>query len=128
MVHDTPARKKSREMKRQASELEAQASTLAAIEAAEDLAETKAREAHKLREEAGELAVAARLEDISVRQSPLIKRNKKGEEKTYYRWLASWGSGKETHTVYLGSVNKISRDEALIKARRLKAAALERLK
>jgi hypothetical protein len=78
----------------------------------------------ELREEAGELAVAARLEDISVRQSPLIKRNKKGDEKTYYRWLASWGSGKETKTVYLGSINKMSQSEALQKACRLKAEAL----
>ncbi len=66
----------------------------------------------------------ARREDISVRQSPLVKRNKKGEEETYWRWLASWGSGKETKMVYLGSVNKMSQAEALQRARRLKSEAL----
>ncbi len=66
----------------------------------------------------------ARREDISVRQSPLVKRNKKGEEKTYWRWLASWGSGKETKTLYLGSVNKMSQAEALQRARRLKSEAM----
>ncbi len=113
-------------MKRQASELEAQASILKSIAAAEDLAEVKAREARKLREKAEKLAAVALLEDLTVRQSPLIKRNKKGEEKTYWRWLASWGSGKETKTVYLGSINKMSQAEALQKARGLKAEALDK--
>ncbi len=125
MVHDTPARKMAREMKRQASELEAQASTLEGIEAAEELAEIKASEARKLREKAEELAAVALLEDLTVRQSPLVKRNKKGGEKAYWRWVASWGSGKETKTVYLGSVSKMSQAEALEKARKMKSSYIK---
>lgn len=56
-----------------------------------------------------------------MRQNPLVKRNKKGEEKTYYRWVCSWREGDKTITKYLGSVNKMNEAEALEKARRLKA-------
>jgi len=64
------------------------------------------------------------LEDPRVWKRPLIKRNKKGEEKTYYRWYCSWYDGNKTVTEYLGSCMKMSEAEALEKAKRLKAEAL----
>ena len=53
----------------------------------------------------------------------LIKRNKAGEEKTYYRWYCSWHDGKKTVRVYLGSCIKMSEVQALEKAKKLKAGA-----
>ena len=55
-----------------------------------------------------------------VWKRPLIKRNKKGEEKIYYRWYCSWHDGNKTVTAYLGSCRKMSETEALEKAKRLK--------
>jgi hypothetical protein len=54
----------------------------------------------------------------------LIKRNKAGEEKTYYRWYCSWHNGKKTVRVYLGSCMKMSEAQAREKANRLKAESL----
>ena len=52
-----------------------------------------------------------------------IKRNKAGEEKTYYRWYCSWHNGKKTVRLYLGSCIKMSEAQALEKAKKLKARA-----
>jgi hypothetical protein len=60
-------------------------------------------------------------EDLRVWKRPLIMRNKKCEEKTYYRWYCSWHDGNKTFTEYLGSCGKVSEAEALEKAKRLKA-------
>lgn len=60
-------------------------------------------------------------EEPRVWKRPLIKRNKKGEEKTYYRWYCSWHDGNRTVTAYLGSCRMMSETEALEKAKRLKA-------
>ena len=54
----------------------------------------------------------------------LIKRNKAGEEKIYYRWYCSWHDGKKTVRVYLGSCIKMSEVQAIEKAKKLRAEAL----
>jgi hypothetical protein len=54
----------------------------------------------------------------------LIKRNKAGEKKTYYRWYCSWHNGKKTVRVYLGSCIKMSGVQAIEKAKKLRAEAL----
>jgi transposase len=58
-----------------------------------------------------------------VRKEPLVKRTKKGE-RTNYRWVASWREGAKTKKVYLGNCRKISQSEALLKVKKLNAAAL----
>jgi hypothetical protein len=63
-------------------------------------------------------------EEPRVWKRPRIKRNKKGEEKTYYRWYCSWHDGNKTVTAYLGSCRMMSETEALEKAKRLKSEAL----
>jgi hypothetical protein len=68
----------------------------------------------------------ARLEDLTVRQNPLIKTTKNGEKRVYHRWIASWREGKKIRVVYLGSINKISKDQALEKAKHLKAQYLQK--
>jgi hypothetical protein len=53
----------------------------------------------------------------------IIKQTKKGERK-YGRWLAGWREGDKIRKVYLGSCRKMRCDEALQKAREMKAEAL----
>jgi aconitase B len=124
MVHDTPARRKARELKAKAQELEKEASALETIKEVQGLAEEKGAKAVELRKAAEELAYAARLEDLSVIQEPLIKTTKKGEKRTYYRWVASWREGDKIRKVYVGSCKKMSQAKALQKARKMKMEAL----
>jgi hypothetical protein len=70
------------------------------------------------------LEQGARPENPRVWKRPVIKRNKKGEEKIYYRWYCSWHDGNKTVTEYVGSCNKMSEAEALEKAKSLKREAL----
>jgi hypothetical protein len=123
MVHDTPARRKARELKAKARKLEKEAATLAGIRETEDLGAIKALRAKELRKAANTLNQSARLEDITVRQNPITKQTKKGE-RIYYRWLCSWQEGNKTVTKYLGSVKKVRETEALRKAKKLKSESL----
>ncbi len=123
MVHDTAARKESRVLKKTARELTRESGALEGIEGAEILAVGKMALVVRLREEAEELKAMARLEDLTVREEPLVKQTTKGE-RTYYRWVASWREGGRCRHVYLGSCKKMSREEALQKARTMKAEAL----
>ncbi len=125
MVHDTLARRQARDTREKAHTLSMEAHALAGIEGAEDLAERKAAMAGELMKEARELQARARLEDLSVRQVDYEKETKNGKQ-NYPRWYASWREGNKVRHVYLGSCKKMSKAEALEKARRLKAMALER--
>jgi len=124
MVHDTPARRKARELKDKARELEKDAATLAGIRETEELVEIKANRARDMKKAAEDLNQSARLEDIGVRQNPITRKTKKGERRIYYRWVCSWQEGDKTITKYLGSCKMMSEAEALQKARKLKAEAL----
>lgn len=84
MVHDTPFRQQARKLRGYARKKSKEAQTLAGIEGLEHEVEVRLKDAKDLREEARELQMRARLEDITVRRNPLIKQNAKGEEKTYY--------------------------------------------
>ncbi|MFA6372425.1 MAG: hypothetical protein WCW68_07355 [Methanothrix sp.] len=123
MVHDTAARQEARGLKKKARELAREARALEGIEGAAQLAEEREVEMARLREQARELQDKARLEDITVRQEPLVKQTKMGEM-TYYRWVASWREGGRCKKVYLGSTKKMSQAEAMQKAREMKAKAL----
>jgi len=111
-------------MKTEAQVLVAEALVLSEIVGMEQ--ETQAREdqAVRLKMRAKELQSKARLEDLTVREEPLVKRTKKGGMRTYYRWVASWREGKRYRKVYLGSCRKLSHEAALMKARNMKAEAL----
>lgn len=123
MVHNTPSRKKARELMVQAGSLVKESKTLAVIDGTEIMVQNRENKAIELRKEAGKLALSARLEDLTVREEPLVKRTKRGE-KTYYRWVASWREDNKIKKVYLGSSRKLSREGALQKARAMKAEAL----
>ena len=124
MVHDTPSRQQARELREKAKELQGEAHTLADIEGLESEAEARKEKAKQQVEEAERLAELARLEDLTVREDALIKRNKKGETKTYFRWVCSWREDDKIITKYLGSSKKISKQQAEEKAKKLKAKAL----
>ena len=123
MVHDTPTRRKARELKAEARELEQEAAILAGIRETVELGTIKANRAMELKKVAKDLNQSARLEDITVRQNPITKHTKKGE-RIYYRWVCSWQAGDKTVTKYLGSCKKMGEAEALQKARMLKSMAL----
>lgn len=123
MVHDVPAREEAGELKKKARELAREAGALEGIEDAESLAVDKMALVVRLREKSEELKAKARLEDLTVRKEPLVKKTKRGE-RTYYRWVASWRESGKCRHVYLGSCKKMSHDEALQKAREMKKEAL----
>lgn len=65
----------------------------------------------------------ARLEDLSVWKAGKTKRTKKGRA-TYSYWTASWREGDKVRNLHLGSCKKMTKEEALTKARQLKAKSL----
>lgn len=124
MVNDTPSRKKARELRKAAKKLRGEARILGRVTESRALGAVKANRAVSMDRTALALTEHARLEDLTVRQSPIEKKNKKGETKTYYRWLCSWRDGNKIITHYLGSTKKMNQEQALEKARKLKAQAL----
>lgn len=69
---------------------------------------------------AKELKPLARLEDLSVYK--IEKKGKKGKTNEY--WHATWRHGHDVYNVYLGSCKKLAREQALQKARKMKAEDL----
>jgi hypothetical protein len=110
-------------LKQIAIELIRDIKALEGIEAAALLTGERQAEAARLQEQARVLGELARLEDITVREDCIVKQTKKGEKK-YGRWMAGWREGGKLRKVYLGSCRKMSRDEALRKARKTKAETL----
>lgn len=123
MVHNTASRKSAQKLKAEARVMIAEALALAEIAGMELDANAKEAQASKMRQDTEWLQDKARLEDLTVREEPLVKQTKKGE-RTYYRWVASWREGGRCRKVYLGSCRKMGQAEALQKARELKARAL----
>ena len=56
----------------------------------------------------------------------IIKTTKEGS-KTYTYWMATWREGGKTRNVHLGSSKRLSKQEALEKARKVKTDALKKL-
>jgi hypothetical protein len=111
-------------LKQIASELMRESKALEDIDGTPLLAGERQVEAARLQEQARELEDAARLEDVHVWADSIIKQTKKGE-KEYARWMAGWREGGKLRKAYLGSCKKMSRAEALQKARAMKAEALD---
>lgn len=124
MVNDTPSRQKAREMKKNAKKLRGEARILDSVKETRALGAVKAHRARDLDRTASALETHARLEDLTVREAPIVQKNKKGEERTYYRWVCSWRDGDKVITRYLGSTKKMNQEQAMEKARKLKAQAL----
>jgi len=73
--------------------------------------------------EANTLKLQARLEDLTVWQMKKVKQSRKGS-RTYTYWMASWREGGKTRNMLLGSAKKMDAEEALQKARKMKAEAI----
>jgi len=73
---------------------------------------------------AEKLEYQARLEDLSVYKVEMKKTVRKRKTKIYTYWYASWRLEKKVKNVYIGSTTKMKYDEALEKARMLKAEDL----
>jgi len=82
------------------------------------LAAKRLSQAQTLRQE-------ARLKDLSIWEQKKVKESKNGT-KTYTYFMASWREGGKTKNVYLGSSQKISREQAQELAKALKREALGR--
>ena len=126
-MHKTKAGEKAKALKKEAQDLARKAK--AARKAAKTLPEAsqKANElenqANKLKAESEALKQAARLEDLHIWQMEKVKTTKKGKH-SYGYWIASWREGNKTRNVHLGSSVKMNAEEALQKARKMKAEAL----
>jgi hypothetical protein len=88
------------------------------------------QEAQRLQEEASSalaraeaLKLQARLEDLTVWVMEKVKQTRKGST-TYTYWMASWREGNKTRNMHLGSSRKMDVEEALQKARKMKAEAI----
>jgi hypothetical protein len=126
-MHTTATGDKIKTLQKDALELarKAKAAKRAAItlpEATEKALELQ-READKARAEALALKPLAKLEDLSLWQMEKTKDTKKGSRKYTY-WMATWREDGKTRNVHLGSCEKMDKETARQKARKLKAEAL----
>ena len=124
MSHDTPARQEARRLRAEASARAKEARILGRIEGGDDLALTKSEEAEKLLAEAHKLDDTARLEDTSVSRESYSRTNRSGERKVYYRWVGAWRKNGHIHRVYIGSCNRLTKEQAIERAKEKKAKAL----
>ena len=123
-MRKTETSEKIQELKTEAAKLEREAATLAKIRRMKPGAKERLQEAIRLEEKAKDLKPKARLEDLDVYQVAKKKRTTKGKARIYTYWHASWREGAKVRNVYLGSAKKLTREEALEEARRMKAEAL----
>jgi regulator of replication initiation timing len=128
-MHKTKAGERRKTLKRESLELARDAKVLQ--KAAKTLPEA-GHEAQRLQgdadkalEESEALKLQARLEDLTVWEMEKAKSTKKGT-KTYTYWMVSWREGEKVRNVHLGSSRKMDAEEALQKARKMKAEALGR--
>lgn len=91
---------------------------------AQDMALKLERSSSKKLDLAENLKGQSRLERLSVYRVEMKKPIRKGQYKAYTYWYASWRLGKKVRSVYIGSVNEMNRNDALTKARELKAKSL----
>jgi len=126
-MHKTEAGEKAKALKKEAQELTRKAKTqkeaAATMRAARVTVQNLQALAAKKLSQAQAQRQEARLEDLSIWEQKKVKESKNGT-KTYTYFMASWREGGKTKNVYLGSSQKMSREEAQEKARAMKREAL----
>ncbi len=122
-MHKTTAGEQRKAAKREARELEREARTLESIKQMGPAARIRQDEADRLKAGAEALKGEARLEDLQVWEMKKVKTTKKGS-RSYGYWMASWREGDSVRNVHLGSCRKLSHEQAMQKARAMKADAL----
>lgn len=124
MTHTTPTSKQIKTLKAEARKAAKDMKAARQLDAKETLEDLKRRKAEALAEaEALEASGKARLEDLDVWQMEKIKSTKTGTN-TYLYWMASWKKGGKVHHEHIGSCNNLSKDMAVMVARKKKAEAL----
>jgi hypothetical protein len=126
-MHTTEAGERRKALKRDAKEMARKALTLR--EAAKILPKLKMEAmryqvaAEKTMARAKALKLETRIEDIHVWEQNRVTETKMGP-KTYTYYVASWREGQKMKNVYLGSAQKMTRKQAMEKAKALKVTAL----
>jgi hypothetical protein len=126
-MHKTAAGERAKALKKEAQDLarraKAQKEAAATMRAARVTVMNLQSMAAKKLSQAQAQRLEARLEDLQVWEQKKVKDTKKGV-KAYTYYLASWREGGKLKNVYLGSSQRMSREEAQEKARALKREAL----
>ena len=126
-MHKTAAGERAKALKKEAQELARRAKTqkeaAATMRAARVTVMNLQSMAAKRLSQAQAQRLEARLEDLHVWEQKKVKNTKKGA-KAYTYYLASWREGGKLKNVYLGSSQRMSREEAQERARALKREAL----
>ena len=126
-MHKTNAGERAKALKKEAQELarraKAQKEATATMRAARVTVMNLQSMAAKRLSQAQAQRLEARLEDLQIWEQRKVKDTKKGA-KAYTYYLASWREGGKLKNVYLGSSQKMSREQAQEKARALKREAL----
>jgi len=118
-MNTTKSRIGAKGLNLQIEQLEAQFHHLEKVDGISSQAmSVRLEEINRLKSLRTELLKKAFLEDLTVYQTSQRKNGK-----VYQQYQASWKVNGRTKTVYLGRVSKISHQEALRLARRLKAAS-----
>jgi hypothetical protein len=123
IIYETESGEEITALREEARKLRDEAAKLRGVRGMEAGAREREAEAARLEERAGERWEAARLETLTVYKGDVVKKLKAGEA-TYTYWYASWREGGKIVNKYLGSVEKMTREAATAKARKLKAEAL----
>jgi hypothetical protein len=92
-----------------------------------DIEDAPQGDGDKARSKAAQLKASgrSRLEAISVYRIEKIVRKGRGKNRFNGYWYAAWVKSGKSRNVYLGNCDKISMEEALEKAKRIKAADRE---
>ncbi len=129
MVHKTPTRERIKHLLLKVQRLDA---VISAINEREETEETKdmqeilieMRKAAQTEAAALQCSGQARLEDLSVFKVKKVtkKGKKKAKEREY--WYSAWSIGGKTRNRYFGCCDKMSYEEALERAKKMKAKEL----
>ena len=126
-MHKTEEGEKAKALKKEAQDLARRAKTqkeaAATMRAARVTVTNLQALAAKRLSQTQALKLEARLEDLQVWEQKKVKDTKKGA-KTYTYFIASWREGGKLRNVYLGSSQRMSREEAQERARAMKREAL----
>jgi hypothetical protein len=126
-MHKTAAGERAKTLKKEAQDLtrraKAQKEAAATMRAARVTVMNLQSMAAKRLTQAQALRLEARLEDLQVWEQRKVKDTNKGV-KTYTYYMATWREGGKVRNVYLGSSQRMSREEAQERARTLKREAL----
>ncbi|MHC1593952.1 MAG: hypothetical protein ACXQT2_01415 [Methanotrichaceae archaeon] len=122
-MRSTTTSERMKELREQAAGWDKAARTLERVDGLDPAARERRDEADRLRGEADRLRPEWRLQNLEVYRVDKTKTTRDGT-RTYTYWHCSWREGDRVVSKYLGSTRRLSEEEALVKARGLKAEAL----